>query len=686
VRKQGKSLNLQNVRVDIEDLDPNSRYFAISKFEGILYSGKNAFYANGSNLLLDNSQILIEVIDSKGDPLNVEVDSRVKTDYSSFIYSVNVYDTTTNGLGKIILVGTDINGRSVRWQRNVDINNRRVNYSEVIFKNPPKLEVTPLINYTSESNVEEKHISGFFYGVSVSHREGTPIYNIKDSPIYYKIVSDHPVFSSDMNGRIINLSNQARVVQEVLTDKELLISYPLEVNGLIKNMSGQFEISYYPFNSPPTIYQNNTKPIGTAEVTFSGIETYTGKVYRYKIYRSSINAQYDSECISSGNFFGYEILYDSETPFRHMANVGKFVNSELIDLNWRLSPSATGVTLSHTPENMIDSMTTRGFKSISGNNGILLKLRSGLSESPLYVPYDKDLYQDRESECFRSNPIKLYKDIEYVLSYTIKTEKSPSDIGKLKFYLISSINGIERNKKYDGTGIKIKEVIYSEADSGRNLTNVSHSFEVQSDFIGTFYIELDKMDITISNISIKPYTDFSYGPDVFSIRIPIDAKAKNEGVKFSAELFDINNNFIQSGGILTDVKYLDPLGVTYPFNVLAIKTEVDIVNGRVDDALKIADDFSSSIQQIEDSLIEVSGSLSGLSNSLADVIGSGSMKIISGSVEWTLSITDGGNLGISCNQPNTLELLTNVSLFNRGIETGSLNSGGSGYRLLRVIN
>ena len=692
MRKQGKLLNLESVKVDIEDLDPNSTYFVVSNFNRTFLSGKNAFYINGSNLLKNNSQILIEVLDSKSAPLLVESHGIGTLPASGMIYSVNVFDTTANGVGKIILLGTDTNGRKVRWVSNVEINNTKINSSEVTFRSSPYMEVTPYINMTSETEVKNSTVQGVYRGVSLFPQENTSFEPQSTSNVKYLIESTTPSFTSDMNGETIFLDGEERIVKEVLNSSQMLINYPLtHADGKIRNIgSGVYRINYFPFNNPQNITINTLKPIGTAEVLFGNIETYTGKIYRYKIYRSSINAQYDLECISTGYFFGYELIYDSETPFRHLANAGRIVNETSLR-NWRLV-SPAGVSIRHSPEKVIDSMTTIGFKDVSNaGQGLLFKVYPifGSDTTHGYFNLDNSSYVDRTSESYRSNAIRLYKNIEYVISYKISYEKHVTSDAHIKFYIKTSDQNATKNKNFDGTGIKIQEIVARSGSPNKNSFDVSEKFYLDEDVKGTLFIELKSIDITISNISIKPYTDFSYGPAVFTVRIPIDARAKNEGVKFTAELFDINNNYVKTQIPLVDIKYLDPDGITYPFNVFAIKTDLEILkselNSKIDSKIEAT---NQNLNVLGENLAQVSGSLATVSQNVANInsiIRPNSLSLWSGNVNWTVSIS-GDNLSIDSNSGGRIQILNPLEMFGKLVDFGSINSGGTGYRVLRIPN
>jgi hypothetical protein len=146
--KQGVQLNLLSEKVDIEDVDASSKYFAIIEFPRVFTAGKNAVSFNGSLLLQNKSEILVECVDSNGNSLYLE-QARAQdgqfTDASKFVISVHVFAETYNGAAKFILVGTTLKGERVRWVGNLTIDKTLDNSSKVRFTYKPTLEVRPLL-------------------------------------------------------------------------------------------------------------------------------------------------------------------------------------------------------------------------------------------------------------------------------------------------------------------------------------------------------------------------------------------------------------------------------------------------------------------------------------------------------------------------------------------------------------
>ena len=134
-RNTGQKLNLSDLRVDIEDTSFLSEYFILSEYNPKLTAGKNTFLLNGSNKLAINTPIQIEVLDSQGRSLYVEVAKTNNIAYKeggAVRIAVYVYNDTPYGVGKVIIVGRDVNNKLIRWIGNIQINPSVQNTSKVI--------------------------------------------------------------------------------------------------------------------------------------------------------------------------------------------------------------------------------------------------------------------------------------------------------------------------------------------------------------------------------------------------------------------------------------------------------------------------------------------------------------------------------------------------------------------------
>jgi hypothetical protein len=146
--KRGVRRRLLSLKVDIEDILDSSKYFDVVELDPVFTAGRNPVAFNGSALLKDKSEIEVECLDSSLNPLYFEqAKSKIAqfTDVANYVISIHVYDETYNGPGKLVIVGTTVEGKSVRWIKNISIDKALTNARKVRFYEKPKLEIQPLL-------------------------------------------------------------------------------------------------------------------------------------------------------------------------------------------------------------------------------------------------------------------------------------------------------------------------------------------------------------------------------------------------------------------------------------------------------------------------------------------------------------------------------------------------------------
>jgi len=143
----GVHQGLADLSIDITDTAHLSTYFQVVEFNPVFTAGKNSISFNGSSLLAVGSEIKIEVLDAGGNSLYLKSPPATANyiDVAIFTVSIYVYEDTVAGSGKVILVGTTINGESVRWTGNISINTTYKNVSRTRFYYAPTIESLPLL-------------------------------------------------------------------------------------------------------------------------------------------------------------------------------------------------------------------------------------------------------------------------------------------------------------------------------------------------------------------------------------------------------------------------------------------------------------------------------------------------------------------------------------------------------------
>jgi len=378
----GVSYGLALKPADIIDTDYLSKYFVISEFNPKFTAGKNSVSINGSNFLRPGSEILVECLDSTGRNLYIEMarTSNVAAqvyaykESTSFILAIHVYNDTADGIGKLIIYGILIDGRSVKWTRNITVDKTLNNVSKVRFYQRPQLEVqsvlVPVLSTDLSQNlIASKNFVGSLHGLAVTPPKDTnlPGTNLRNLDVDYRLIVDNPVIISStpevdacntqMIGSTLDLVIQkiqapfstteiqpkiqsaSFLISDVLDNKTLLIADPYyytdeKSNNVITNIvSSSFSFSYpfVTYNTATASYL--TTQIGGdivivqqsyADVTYRNIRTFSGYLARHKIYKKSLVSNGDFQIVADEPLFINEMLNDNLTLNKYYERLGTF--------------------------------------------------------------------------------------------------------------------------------------------------------------------------------------------------------------------------------------------------------------------------------------------------------------------------------------------------------------------------
>lgn len=139
----------------IEDTSPDSPdYFQVTEFPDAVGGGRYTLKLRGNGLnLRSDSSIDIEVIDAEGENIFAEVTDYIDR-FNDYYITIEVYDITAKGLAIVYLVGeavVDLEGNpipqrstrdyNVRWSRAINILPMERNTSQLVFNDPPSVEI-----------------------------------------------------------------------------------------------------------------------------------------------------------------------------------------------------------------------------------------------------------------------------------------------------------------------------------------------------------------------------------------------------------------------------------------------------------------------------------------------------------------------------------------------------------------
>ena len=202
-KKSISKQNIKNASTFILDTDERSKYFGIVDFKYTFDRGKNLILINGSQFLQQSSEIRLEILDSRGNPIYYEgIDGSNYFIGNSNAISVFVYDDTPVGIGSIAILGiadTYIQNSVVRsvpiewkdkynvkWVKDIQITNK-ANSERVILRKAPVVTVTEITKpqYVTQNSVVTA--TGYADGMSIFPNDSVK-YSNNYRPTLYRIV------------------------------------------------------------------------------------------------------------------------------------------------------------------------------------------------------------------------------------------------------------------------------------------------------------------------------------------------------------------------------------------------------------------------------------------------------------------------------------------------------------------
>ena len=315
--------NLEKFAVLVDDTQSDSKYFKITELPDTFTGGKNAFLIAGSDFLVPDTKIQIELKDSAGNIIYHEpgegmintnisgsTNTSIITEYYegvSKVVAVYVYPDTAYGPCTLTILGElseyqDANGvtlpvpldwenkYNVKWQKQIDVNPSLANTTKIRFYKRPVATITEILSpiYRIESGSKvDSGINQSFANIKLSKLE-TFAGDVKRVKVFRTSEGDISDFD---------------LIQDILVEsKELLTSY-----GLSGSVVGQTGIL-----TSETLKNNwNTGSLNTfltssrvesgVRLTGSGYFTYTQSldIKSANTYELNLDAFYSSSTSSN---------------------------------------------------------------------------------------------------------------------------------------------------------------------------------------------------------------------------------------------------------------------------------------------------------------------------------------------------------------------------------------------------
>jgi hypothetical protein len=679
-RNAGRKLNLSNLKVDIEDVSFLSEYFVLSEYSPKFTAGKNTFLLNGSDKLASNTQIQIEALDCFGNSLYVEVAKTNNVAYKeggAIRVAVYIYSDTPYGVGKIIVVSSDKSNKVVRWIGNMQINPSIQNTSKVVFYKSPTLSVTstyvPLLtDQSSGYTTTLTNTPVTTYAVIPKKNDDYGLFDIGTSPIDYRlnfldntlIVSSSmknalvTVYATELDGGITTNLTSSNVVTDILDEHTVKLKNPIyyvdnKNKKIVSNITnGSLSAIITNVKYDGRFLTSSSVNQSVAFVTYTNLKTFSGNIYRHKLYRRSLSSAGDFEIIADEPFVDSQSLIDQSTSNSYFKSLGSFPNNTHVHHYW--FSSSTSINFTRDASYLMDAIQITN-NTTDAHYVIVKNDTNAGSANHVYTPYNKSEDLSEFGMAYDSNFMKFYPDVTYKFSFRSKIVKfdasKPASVG---FYITSSLfNDINVDTNYDtNRGLKIGEIYLDERSSSLYHPEPSVFYSrFSKEFNGTMVIYTNNCVSTLSDLQFSTYSEPSFSPEIFATRIPFPVNVAGEQFEIKSELFDVNSNLVYSD--LRTITTFDPSGSTLAKNIPGITTS-DTTNGLTLFNLIVSTQQTSPQQGI--SMLDASRFNFDVSGSGAHTANDATFHIKKGTVSISPQIASGVGGAVYINPSTTLEI------------------------------
>ena len=508
------------------DTDPNSQYFKITEFKDVFTGGKNAFLIEGSEYLMETTEIKIEILDVAGNPIYFEPGQGIPQYYEgiSKVVAVYVYEDTPIGDANITVLGElkqyfdgaelkDIPAEwkgiyNVKWQKNFKTNRLLSNEDKVRFYKRPVVNITELVKplfTTALTTVTQK---GLVNGTPITPANGQSLANYS-LPTYYKLTTtDDTFWTGSVAGTTLEFLDlgYTPIVNEVINARELLVSTPYTINGNVVPFTAQGYTASFSYLEG--IDKTASALTGSfAKINITDLKTFTGDVARVKVFRKSESYIGDYQFVQEVVLESNELLVDLETVTKNQENYGILTNS-IIKNYWVTSSNAISATFNQNY--LYDSV----------------KLDSPIS-----------------NYFYTTKSLSTNEGKEYTLSFNVRLGANTSGNNYIRAFLSGSKQSVISNitktiqVEQDFTKIYSDDNLLVKSTSTNNIT----AEQIDNPKL---YFEVVGNGWYIANVSFTAAQETAFSPDEITFIQSVPRSLPAETFDYRFEFYDINNNYV----------------------------------------------------------------------------------------------------------------------------------------------
>ena len=350
-------------------------------------------------------------------------------------------------------------------------------------------------------------------------------------------------------------SHYTASIVDLVNDKTALIELPFtnkNANGenIILPVYGKGEIF---FEAMPTGSYAEANLVSYADVRLSNMRTFSGDVFKVKVYVKSEGGFDDFKLLAEVPLEGRELLIDNASVGQG-ERTGYAIKQEDITTYWdvyggtdglyQMPAAAAALSASYSNEALLDSVKISG--SLNNNN-------------------DHIRFQLKDAYEFDLDP-----KLDYTLSATVVGERKHGKEASLLFYISgSSMKHKKFLYNYPNTNRDIQEAsaygkrlgsleVTSADDPKKDFGLLTHNFTPDISGSGVLQFRSIHGEWSISDISITPSDDTGFSPSFFqfSQELPASLSHKRpDKFEFLVEFYDINNNISDTLVYASDILF-----------------------------------------------------------------------------------------------------------------------------------
>lgn len=553
--------NLDTVRVLIEDNDPSSRYFQIRDLSDVLHSGRQGFLVGGSPALINDTEVLIEILDSNGNPVFVSAVRNYAEGQARFI-TIEVYEDTPPGPAILTMLGeaaVDLDGNevppqwrgafNVKYQRQIQIDPLRTNDSKIrVFKTPDLIVSELLVPFRKSVTGSSSTVIGT--GSAIGNTLIHAINPANPTPNIYTIATAGMPLSKSYEGGSFTASISESGFTGIFTSSiaSVLNDSIFEISPGLINDAGTAFIPFGTSNftisfAEETQFSTTTLIRSFADAQLVNLKTFSGDIARTKLFMRTIDSEGDFELITDKALESQELTETSSVSLGPVTKMGDFSSQEVVDEFWVGGTITQSIASPYIPDDALvvtSRNTDQLIDSIFISNAPELKAGSGSTLSPT-----------KFIGLTGSVALSFIEGLEYQFNVDALCLKDTDDfVGKLTVYLSGSAFPSQ-----DPLGSKITELIVSDGVIRNLRRNTEVNFVAPKDGTAKLQLVVTAGEWYLSNLSIISAVETGFNPDCAEFLIPVVGK-RFEQLQFKAQIFDPNNN-VYPEEIFSDIVFFN---------------------------------------------------------------------------------------------------------------------------------